>query len=252
LKIKQALLNLLPIVLFLIHALLSKYDIISYVIFIAIIDALAGLLPVIYSIVNYYLSYTKISLVVSNIVFVASQIIGFVVCDMVGFGCINTLYYFALPTIFYVIILVSISILMKNIKRRPNIILLSLISILMVAVSWFMNFGDIRFVCLILLTPFVHAMIVFSISVVAYKYSTYRKIRLYNYLFCATYILSNTFFPDGDGSHSRMFFGLIDADVFMYTLGILVSIISLIMHIVLIVLQFLEISRINKETNENL
>ena len=47
-----------------------------------------------------------------------------------------------------------------------------------------------------------------------------------------------------------MFFGLIEND-FMCNLGTVLSIISLIMHIILIVLQFIEIRRIDKKTNEN-
>ncbi len=133
---------------------------------------------------------------------------------------------------------------------RTKMILLSLLSILIVAVSWLMNFGFIRLFCLLMLIPFAHAIIVFAISVVASNYSSHRKIRLYNFMFCATYILSNILLPDSDELSTRMFFGLIEND-FMCNLGEVLSIISLIMHIVLIVLQFIEIRRIDKKTNEN-
>ena len=133
---------------------------------------------------------------------------------------------------------------------RMKMILLSLLSILIVAISWLMNFGFIRLFCLLMLIPFAHAIIVFAISVVASNYSAYRKMQMYNYMFCTTYILSNILFPDSDELSTRMFFGLIEND-FMCNLGTVLSIISLIMHIILIVLQFIEIMRIDKKTNEN-
>jgi len=133
---------------------------------------------------------------------------------------------------------------------RTKMILLSLLSILTVAISWLMNFGFIRLFCLLILIPFVHAVIVFAISVVASNYSSHKKMRMYNYMFCITYILSNILFPDSDELSTRMFFGLIEND-FMCNLGHVLSIISLIMHIILVVLQFIEIGRIDKKANEN-
>ena len=137
-----------------------------------------------------------------------------------------------------------------EIIMRIKMILLSLLSILIVAVSYLMNFGFIRLFCLLMLIPFVHAIIVFAISVVASNYSSYRKIQMYNYMFCTTYIFSNLLSPDSDELSTRMFFGLIEND-FMCNLGEVLSIISLLMHIVLIVLQFIEIRRIDRKTNEN-
>ena len=137
-----------------------------------------------------------------------------------------------------------------EIIMRIKIILLSLLSILIVAVSYLMNFGFIRLFCLLMLIPFAHAIIVFAISVVASSYSSFRKIQMYNYMFCTTDIFSNILFPDSDGLSTRLFFGLIEND-FMCNLGEVLSIISLLMHIVLIVLQFIEIRRIDRKTNEN-
>ncbi len=129
-------------------------------------------------------------------------------------------------------------------------ILLSLLSILIVAVSWLMNFGFIRLFCSLMLIPIAHAVIVFAICVVTSNYTNYKKIRIYNFLFCITYILSNILFPDADEISYRMFFGLIEND-FMCNLGEVLSIISLITHIVLIVLQVIEIGRIDKKAKES-
>ena len=60
-------------------------------------------------------------------------------------------------------------------------------------------------------------------------------------------MLSNILFPDADELSNRMFFGLIE-NGFMCNLGEVLSIILLIAHIVLIVLQIIEIRRIDKKT----
>lgn len=133
---------------------------------------------------------------------------------------------------------------------RIKMLFLSLLSILMVAVSWIMNFGFIRLFCSLMLIPFVHIVIILALCVVTLNYANHKKIRLYNFLFCITYILSNVLFPDADEISNRMFFGLIEND-FMCNLGEVLSIISLIMHIILIVLQVVEIRRIDKKTMEN-
>ena len=124
-------------------------------------------------------------------------------------------------------------------------ILLSLLSILIVAISWLMNFGFLRLFCTIMLIPFAHAIIVFTICVVASNYSFSKKMRLYNMLFDLTYVLSNVFFPDADELSGRMFFGLIEND-FMCNLGGVLSIIALIVHIILLVIQIIEINRIDR------
>ncbi|MBQ7097214.1 MAG: hypothetical protein IJN96_03980 [Clostridia bacterium] len=128
---------------------------------------------------------------------------------------------------------------------RIKMILLSLLSIVIVAISWLMNFGLVRLFCTLILIPFVHAVIVFAICAVASNYVIKKKIRVHNFLFQLTYILSNVFFPDADDLDSRMFFGLIEND-FMCNLGIVISVILLIVHIVLLISQIIEINRTDK------
>ncbi len=129
---------------------------------------------------------------------------------------------------------------------RIKMIVLSLLSILTVAISWLMNFGFLRLFCTIMLIPFAHAIIVFATCVVASNYSFSKKMRLYNMLFCLTYVLSNVFFPDADELSGRMFFGLIEND-FMCNLGEVLSIIALIVHIILLVIQIIEINRTDND-----
>lgn len=128
---------------------------------------------------------------------------------------------------------------------KIKMILWSLLSIAIVAASWFMNFGFIRLLCSVMMFPLAHAVIVFAMGVVASNYSSYRKIRLYNLLFFVSYILSNILFPDADELSTRMFFGLIE-NKFMCNLGEVLSIIFLVTHIILLMLQIIEIRRINK------
>lgn len=128
---------------------------------------------------------------------------------------------------------------------KIKMILWSLLSIGIVAASWFLNFGFIRLLCSLMMFPLAHVVIVFAMGVVASNYASYRKIRLYNLLFCASYILSNILFPDADELSTKMFFGLIKNE-FMNNLGEVLSIIFLIIHIVLLILQIIEIRKIDK------
>ncbi len=128
---------------------------------------------------------------------------------------------------------------------KRKMVLLSLLSILIVAVSWLTNFGFLRLFCTTMLIPFAHAIIVFAICVVASNYSFSKKVRLYNMLFDLTYVLSNVFFPDADELSGRIFFGLIE-NGFMCSLGEVLSIVALIIHIILLVVQIVEINRIDR------
>ncbi|MBQ3109952.1 MAG: hypothetical protein IJC69_02265 [Clostridia bacterium] len=127
-------------------------------------------------------------------------------------------------------------------KKKNNLMLLALLSIIIVAISYALNFGFVRLLGLITLIPFVHAVLVLIIGITASKYSEHKRIRLYNILFSLTYVLSNVFYPDADEVSGHMFFGLIE-NSFMCNLGEVVSIVALIVHVFLLVLQLIEISR---------
>ena len=127
-------------------------------------------------------------------------------------------------------------------KKKNNLMLLSLISIILVAISYILNFGFVRLLGLITLIPFAHAVLIFIIGITASRYSEHKRIRLYNILFSLTYVLSNVFYPDADEVSGHMFFGLIE-NSFMCNLGEVVSIVALIVHVFLLVLQLIEISR---------
>lgn len=93
--------------------------------------------------------------------------------------------------------------------------------------------------------PVLHAMLVFAIGIMATVYSSYKKIRLYNILFCLTYILCNVSFPDSGESSNFVFFGLIENDLILKLSGV-ISVIALMAHIVFLILQIVEIIRTNR------
>ena len=129
--------------------------------------------------------------------------------------------------------------------KKNSLMLLSILSIIVVAISYALNFGFVRLLGLITLIPFAHAIIVLVICIVASKYSEHKSIRLYNILFSLTYVLSNVFYPDADELSGHIFFGLIE-NSFMCTLGEVVSMVALTVHVVLLVLQLVEISHVRK------
>ncbi len=131
-------------------------------------------------------------------------------------------------------------------KKKNNLMLLALFSIIIVAISYALNFGFVRLLGLITLIPFAHAIIVLVIGIVASKYSEHKRIKLYNILFSLTYVLSNVFYPDADELSGYIFFGLIE-NSFMCNIGEVVSIVALIAHVVLLVFQLVEINRAGKD-----
>ena len=118
-KIKQLLLNLLPIALSFIHTLLAKYDTVHYMTSTSFAMVLIGLSPLAFSIINYCVSNTIIHLIVLNFIFTVSQLVGFIIYDIVMVGSISdTFGILTIPTIFYVLILTAIAVLLQVIKRR--------------------------------------------------------------------------------------------------------------------------------------
>ena len=63
------------------------------------------------------------------------------------------------------------------------------------------------------------------------------------------YIMSNVFFSDTDGYKRYMFFGLIKNNA-LCEFGKVISIIALVANVVLLVLQFIELNRINRKRQQ--
>lgn len=122
----------------------------------------------------------------------------------------------------------------------------ALFSIAVAAVSWITNFGIFRMICTMCLVPFAHAVIVFSMGAVIARYEEYGKLVMYNRIFNFTYIISNVMAYDTDNITDYMFFGLIHND-FLINIGFVISAIALTAHVVLLVLQIIEIRHTDKK-----
>lgn len=128
----------------------------------------------------------------------------------------------------------------KTLKGRTKytfFILLSVFSVLIAGVSWVLNMGWLRFFMTFLLVPFIHAFLVYIISLLSVKYyDRVAKLKLLNMIFLASYLFAYMFFPDG-GDYGPMycFFGLIKNDIFV-TIAYYVSVAALMLHIVMFIL----------------
>lgn len=128
---------------------------------------------------------------------------------------------------------------------RTRMIGLSLLSIFIAAISWLMNFGFMKLFLSMMLIPVAHAVVVFAVGALASHYACSQKMRFIHMLFCLTYVWSYVFFPDVDESSYRVFFGLIENTLICHLAGI-VSIVAFIAHVVLFIMQFMEIKRIDR------
>lgn len=136
-------------------------------------------------------------------------------------------------------------------KKGFRAIILSMLCILVAACAWIFNFGWLRLVLTVMLVPFIHAIIFFITNTCASKYmDKSKKMKVCIWLFYITYILAYIMLPDCDDVKTYMFFGLIRDDMTEQSItgiGFLVSNISCLIHIIVFVLQIVEIRRIKKE-----
>lgn len=128
---------------------------------------------------------------------------------------------------------------------KTKIVLTLFFAMIIAAISWIMNFGFIRLFCTLMLIPFVHAVLVFAVFIGVINYVDCKKIRLYILLFIITYLISNVFLPDINELGILMFFGLVNNEI-LCNIGGIVSLFALIIHIILIILQIIEVRHIDK------
>lgn len=133
-----------------------------------------------------------------------------------------------------------------------RIIIWTLYAIVIAAISWVFNFGWIRFFMTFLLIPVIHGIVFFSLNVLFAKYADKSpKMSKLNLLFIITYILVYVLMPDGaDTGEMYFFFGLIHNNI-LSGIANFISGISFIAHIVLLIMQIVEIRRIKKSISEN-
>ncbi len=132
-------------------------------------------------------------------------------------------------------------------NSKLNAILASLLCIVIAGSSWVLNMGWIRFIMTLMLIPFIHAIIFFLINLFTAGYiHKSKKLRNINIFFCLTYLLFYILLPDGgDVGEMYVFFGLIHSNLFSNICNAISSC-ALLGHIVLLILQIVEVIKIKK------
>ncbi|MBE7038910.1 MAG: hypothetical protein E7404_08430 [Ruminococcaceae bacterium] len=140
----------------------------------------------------------------------------------------------------------------NNSPNKKKIILLSILAILIAAVSWILNMGWIRFVMTFMLIPFIHAIIFFFTNLFMASYVDKTKnIKILNLLFIMTYLLLYIFLPDAaDYGEMYFLFGLIHNDL-LSNIAYAISSISFLGHIVLFVLQIIYAVKTKRKQIDN-
>ena len=154
----------------------------------------------------------------------------------------NIMYIFlAVFTVIFVaalsgLVIATVKVLKGRTKYVP-FILSSVVSILIVGASWIFNMGWLRFFMTFLMFPFIHAFVVYIISLLSVKfYDRIPKLKFLNILYLVSYLFINIFLPDG-GDYGPMycFFGLIKNDIFASNAYYISSAAQLV-HLVILVL----------------
>ena len=118
-KIKYMLLNVLELILFLVHTIFAKYDVVHYLTSTYFALFLIGISPIIFSILNGCVHKVISHFIVSNIVFISCQLIGLCVYDIIIVGSVSDSFsLFAGPTIVYVSIITVVVAVIKFVKQK--------------------------------------------------------------------------------------------------------------------------------------
>ena len=139
----------------------------------------------------------------------------------------------------------------NNESNSVKVIVLTLASMIIAAASWIFNFGWIRFFMTLLAIPIIHGLVYFAANLVFAKYTNdSAKMRKLNGFFIVTYLISYLFFPDGgDVGEMYFFFTLIRNDI-LSGIAYFVSSVAFIGHIVLFVMQIVQIIKIKRNKTE--
>lgn len=140
----------------------------------------------------------------------------------------------------------------NNSSNYKKIIVCTLGSIIITAVSWILNFGWLRFFMTFLLVPVIHGIVFFLANMFFAKYTDQSpKMSRLNLLFIITYLFAYLLMPDGgDIGEMYFFFGLIHSDT-LSGIANFISSIAVIGHIVLLIMQIVEMRKIKKNILEN-
>lgn len=129
---------------------------------------------------------------------------------------------------------------MKN--KTLQSVLVSVLAIVLAAVSWITNFGWLRACLTLFVVPFFHAAVFVGINVfVSFYVGRCPKLLIFNKLYILTYLLTNILLPDfGDGAEAYFFFGAVECGLFCELLIVLAAILF-VLHSVLCVIQIVMI-----------
>lgn len=134
---------------------------------------------------------------------------------------------------------------------RKKAVILSIVYIFIAAISWVFNMGWLRFFLTIIFVPVIHAIAFLTVNLYSAKYfETSRNIKTLNLFFVITYLMLYLLLPDGgDYGGLYFFFGLIRDDV-LAVIASCVSSLAFTAHAILLIMQLLEIRRINKSIKQ--
>ena len=118
-KIKYMLLNLLELILFLIHTIFAKYDVVHYLTSAYFALFLIGISPILFSVLNACVYRVISHFIVSNIIFILCQLLGFCIYDIIIAGSVSDSFsLLAGPTIVYVSIVTVVFSVIKLVKQK--------------------------------------------------------------------------------------------------------------------------------------
>ncbi len=140
------------------------------------------------------------------------------------------------------IFIASIVSLIKNGNKAKFIyVIISILCVLIVAVSWIFNMGWLRFFLTFLTIPVTHAMIFMIANNFAASYVNKSvRLKIYVILSYVTYVLGYVLFPDfADYGPTYVFFGLIRNDV-IADIAFTLSFFSFAAYIIVFVLQIID------------
>ncbi len=139
---------------------------------------------------------------------------------------------------------------MNRFYEKIKIIIMSIISILVVASTWVFNLGWLRLLCMTAVVIPHSVLFVFMNLYSAKYFDKLRKVKILNIVFIITFLIAYVFMPDSDDISSYVFFGLVHNENIL-NIAEMVSTVAFIGHIVMFAMQIVEIEKIKKSILEN-
>ncbi len=146
--------------------------------------------------------------------------------------------------------------IIKALQRKsqiPKRKVFTTLAIMLLTAASFINIGWFRVIMLWLLIPVIHATVFFVSNMFFVKYTDISpQIKIMNLMFMISYLVAYLFLPDfGDIGGAYFFFTLIQNEI-LVGIAFFVSQITFVGHIVLFILQIIEVRKIRKFQKHNL